>query len=74
VNENDDQRSKRRGKDWLQHGSLASRLRCRNERLSNQFWTVRSLVAIKRKKESLGRTMREVCSSLLDGESEEPRE
>lgn len=30
--------AKEGSKDWLWHGSLASRLRCRNERLSNQFW------------------------------------
>lgn len=39
------------------------------ERLSNQFWTVSSLVAIKRKTECLGRIVKEVCCPR-DGESE----
>lgn len=39
------------------------------ERLSNQFWTVSSLVAIKRRTECLGRIVKEVCRPR-DGESE----
>lgn len=39
------------------------------ERLSNQFWTVSSLVAIKRRTECLGRIVKEVCR-LRGGESE----
>lgn len=39
------------------------------DRLSNQFWTVSSLVAIKRRTECLGRIAKEVCRSR-DGESE----
>lgn len=39
------------------------------ERLSNQFWTVSSLVAIKRRTERLGKIAKEVYRPC-DGESE----
>lgn len=39
------------------------------KRLSNQFWTVSSLVAIKRRTECFGRIVKEVCRPR-DGESE----
>lgn len=39
------------------------------ERLSNQFWTVSSLVAIKRRTERLGKIVEEVYRPC-DGESE----
>lgn len=43
------------------------------KRLSNQFWAVFSLVAIKKRTECLGKIVKEVCR-LRDGESESPRE
>jgi len=73
-NKNDDQRNeeKRVGLTVVWHGSLAWLITVPKrvlEGLSNQFWTVASLVAIKRRTEYPGRNAKEICCPC-DGESE----
>lgn len=71
-NKNDDQRNeeKRVGLTvmWQSGQSIMVPKRVL-ERLSNQFWTVSSLVAIKRRTEYSGRNAKEICRPR-DGESE----
>jgi len=68
-------RLKRRGKEGGTDGCVAQQSgqsitvpKRVPERLSNQFWIVSSLVAIKRRTECLGRIAKEVCRPR-DGES-----
>lgn len=59
------------------HGSLTNQSitvpKQAPKRLSNQFWAVFSLVAIKKRTENFGKIVKEVCR-LRDGESESLRD